>query len=187
MIYIKDNFLDKKLFKLLNKDLDDFTKVEMPGKNFWVKEPDKDFVKYVTAKLSIIENNDIENILCFFREAKQNQDNTWRIHNDSIISNQQPDRALVLYMSDNKNDSLNGTAFWEHKDYGDTFPDYETPEKFNEMLNKDAEDLTKWNLKTIIGHKPNRLISYPCEYFHSKYPNEFKNSRVVFVMFYKIK
>ena len=160
MIYIKDNFLDKELFKLLNKTLNNFTKVEMPGKNFWVKEPDKDLVKYITTKLSIIENNDIENILCFFREAKQDQDNTWRIHNDSIISNQKPDRALVLYMSDNKSKSLNGTAFW---------------------------DLSKWNLKSIIGHKPNRLISYPCEYFHSKYPNEFIDSRVVFVMFYKIK
>ena len=46
--------------------------------------------------------------------------------------------------------------------------------------------LTKWNLKSVIGYKPNRLISYPCNYFHSKYPNEFKN-RIVFVMFYKIK
>ena len=187
MIYIKDNFLDKELFKLLNKTLNNFTKVEMPGKNFWVKEPDKDLVKYITTKLSIIENNDIENILCFFREAKQDQDNTWRIHNDSIISNQKPDRALVLYMSDNKSKSLNGTAFWEHKKYGDTFPNNKSSKEFNKMLSEDAEDLSKWNLKSIIGHKPNRLISYPCEYFHSKYPNEFINSRVVFVMFYKIK
>ena len=187
MIYIKDNFLDKELFKLLNKTLNNFTKVEMPGKNFWVKEPDKDLVKYITTKLSIIENNNIENILCFFREAKQDQDNTWRIHNDSIISNQKPDRALVLYMSDNKSKSLNGTAFWEHKKYGDTFPNNKSSKEFNKMLSEDAEDLSKWNLKSIIGHKPNRLISYPCEYFHSKYPNEFINSRVVFVMFYKIK
>tara|TARA_B110000046_G_scaffold83222_1_gene91479 strand:- start:748 stop:1311 length:564 start_codon:yes stop_codon:yes gene_type:complete len=187
MIYIKDNFLDKRLFELLSPTLNEFTKVEMPGKNFWVKEPDKNFVKYVTAKLSIIENKKIENILCFFREAKQDQDNTWRIHNDSIINEQQPDRAIVLYMSENKSPLLNGTAFWEHKEYGDTFPENETTDKFNKMLNEDAEDLTKWNLKSVIGHKPNRLISYPCEYFHSKYPKEFKNSRVVFVMFYKIK
>ena len=187
MIYIKDDFLDKELFDLLNKDLNNFSKVDTPGKSFWVKEPDKDFVKYVTAKLSLIENNNVENILCFFREAKQNQDNTWRIHNDSIIDGQQPDRALVLYMSENKIDSLNGTALWEHKEYGDTFPKNASPEVFNKMLNEDAEDLTKWNVKSIIGHKPNRLISYPCHYFHSKYPNKFQDSRIVFVMFYKIK
>ena len=90
-------------------------------------------------------------------------------------------------MSDNKSKSLNGTAFWEHKKYGDTFPNNKSSKEFNKMLSEDAEDLSKWNLKSIIGHKPNRLISYPCEYFHSKYPNEFIDSRVVFVMFYKIK
>ena len=65
MIYIKDDFLDKELFDLLSKDLNNFSKVDTPGKSFWVKEPDKDFVKYVTAKLSLIENNNVENILCF--------------------------------------------------------------------------------------------------------------------------
>ena len=33
----------------------------------------------------------------FFREAKKGQDTNWRIHNDSIIDNQQPDRAIVLF------------------------------------------------------------------------------------------
>ena len=62
----------------------------------------------------------------------------------------------------------------------------DNPEEFNRLLKEEANDKSKWNLKSIIGFKPNRLISYPCEYFHSKYPNEFKGSRVVFVMFYKI-
>jgi hypothetical protein len=55
------------------------------------------------------------------------------------------------------------------------------------LLNEDANDLDLWDLRSIIGHKKNRLISYPCNYFHSKYPNEFIESRIVFVMFYKIK
>ena len=186
MIYIKDNFLDKELFELLNKNLNNFKEVKTPGKSFWVQEPDKDFIKYVVAKLSVIENCKIENILCFFREAKQNQDNDWRIHNDTIINNQQPDRAVVLYMSDSNMDSLNGTALWEHKKYGDQYNN-NSIEEFNRLLIEDANDESKWNLKTIIGSKENRLISYPCNYFHSKYPNEFINSRKVFVMFYKIK
>ena len=52
-------------------------------------------------------------------------------------------------------------------------------------LKNEANDLSRWNLRSIVGHKKNRLVSYPCSYFHSKYPNEFKQSRVVFVMFYK--
>ncbi len=184
MIYIKDNFLDKRLFELLSPTLNEFTKVEMPGKNFWVKEPDENFVKYVTAKLSIIENKKIENILCFFREAKQDQDNTWRIHNDSIINEQQPDRAIVLYMSENKSPLLNGTAFWEHENYGHTYIESDSKE-FDRMLVEDANDKSKWKLGTVIGHRNNRLLSYPCDYFHSKYPKEYKNQRVVLVMFYK--
>ena len=48
------------------------------------------------------------------------------------------------------------------------------------------ENIDAWTLKSVIGYKQNRLLSYPCEYFHSKYPKEFKQSRKVFVMFYKI-
>ena len=186
MIYIKDNFLDKELFKLLNKNLIDFKEVKTPDKSFWVIEPDENIIKYIITKISIIEKCEIENILAFFRQSKGKQDNDWRIHNDSIIEGEQPDRAIVLYMSNDNNNMLNGTAFWEHKYYGDTFLYGDDPNEYNKVLKEDSEDLTKWNLKSIIGHKPNRLISYPCNYFHSKYPNEFKN-RIVFVMFYKIK
>ena len=55
------------------------------------------------------------------------------------------------------------------------------------MLIEDANDKSKWKLNSVVGYKPNRLVSYPCNYFHSKYPNEFLNSRKVFVMFYKVK
>ena len=48
-------------------------------------------------------------------------------------------------------------------------------------------DLYKKEYLYLNFHKKNRLISYPCNYFHSKYPNEFVESRIVFVMFYKIK
>jgi hypothetical protein len=105
----------------------------------------------------------------------------------SIIENQLPDRAAVLYISPNTLSHLNGTAFWEHEKHGDTFPMTGTVEKFNDMLANDANDQSKWTLKSVIGHKENRLVSYPCNYFHSKYPNEFEESRIIFVIFYKIK
>jgi hypothetical protein len=82
--------------------------------------------------------------------------------------------------------SLNGTAFWKHKNYGEIYNGKDS-EEFDKLLKNDSNDISKWQLKSVIGHKENRLISYPCNYFHSKYPNEFINSRKVFVMFYKIK
>lgn len=185
MIYIKDDFLNQDLIDQLNNDTTSFQKVDMPGKSFWVKLPSEEFLQLVCDKISSIENCYINPILGFFREAKEGQDNDWRIHNDSIIEGQQPDRAAVLYISDSNNDGLNGTAFWEHKLYGEKLVDI-IPDKFDKLLNEDSNDLDKWILKSVVGHKKNRLISYPCNYFHSKFPNEFINSRIVFVMFYKI-
>tara|TARA_R110001606_G_C15219056_1_gene633794 strand:+ start:10 stop:570 length:561 start_codon:yes stop_codon:yes gene_type:complete len=185
MIYIIDDFLSKKTFEIVKNNKEDFKEVKTPGKSFWVKEPSLEFIAHFEDRLEKIEGQEVMNIMAFFREAKKGQDNEWRIHNDTIINNQQPDRALVFCIKSPAKE-LNGTAFWEHKKYGDTFTEPDNPEEFNRLLKEDANDKSKWNLKSIIGFKPNRLISYPCEYFHSKYPNEFKGSRVVFVMFYKI-
>ena len=184
MIYIKDNFLNKNLLDDFNSDTSDFKEVKFPEKSFWVKELTAEVVEFLCKKLSAIEGCEIQNILSFIREAKKGQDNDWRIHNDTIINNVKPDRAIVLFLSEDNNEGLNGTAFWSHKDYGDTYTGNGVDE-FNKILKEDSNDVSKWNLKSIIGHKQNRLISYPCEYFHSKYPNEFINSRRVLVMFYK--
>ena len=187
MIYIKDDFLDNNLIKLLNTNKDEFQEIKTPGKSFWVKTPSEWFINHVCNNISILEGGEkIIPILGFFREAKEGQDRDWRIHNDSIIEGQQPDRACVLFMSDCKQEGLNGTAFWEHKKHGHKLENISVEEQ-NRLLNEDANDLDLWDLKSVIGHKKNRLISYPCNYFHSKYPNEFVESRIVFVMFYKIK
>jgi len=184
MIYIKDDFLPKNLLKAILADENKYNEHQTPGKSFWVKEPSSMFIEYITDRISDIEGSKISNILCFFRQAKEHQDTDWRIHNDSIIQGEQPDRALVLFLSQDNYDGLNGTAFWKHKTYGDTYPGGSLDD-FNKLLIEDSNDISKWDLKTVIGHKTNRLISYPCEYFHSKYPNEFKKSREVMVMFYK--
>lgn len=186
MIYVKDNFLDENIIDRINKDDSDFAEVIVGEKSFWVKMSYREFDQLVANKISEIENNDVDVVFSFFREAKENQDNDWRIHNDSIINGQQPDRAAVLFISEDNHNGLNGTAFWEHKKYGDHFSENEL-EDFDRLLIEDSNNLDLWNLKTIIGHKQNRLLSYPCNYFHSKYPNEFKDSRKVYVIFYKIK
>ena len=183
MIYIVDNFLPDVLYKSLLGYCNEFSEVKYPDKSFWVKELPDNFQKYILEKLEKIEGKKLKNILCFAREAKKDQDNSWRIHNDTIIEGQQPDRALVLYVKSNE-DKLNGTAFWEHQNYGHTYIKSNT-EEFNRMLLEDANDKSKWKLNSVVGYKDNRLLSYPCDYFHSKYPNEYKDQRIVVVMFYK--
>ena len=184
MIYIKDNFLNQNLLDKFFQDDSEFSEYKTPGKSFWVRLPSKEFVEYTINKIESIEGNKIKSILAFFREAKEGQDNDWRIHNDSIISGEQPDRAIVLFMESEDSSRLNGTAFWEHKEYGEVYKG-DGCEEYNEMLDE-SENIDDWTLKSVIGYKQNRLLSYPCNYFHSKYPKEFKEPRRVFVMFYKV-
>ena len=183
MIYVKDNFLPKNLYNELVNFTDKFKEVKYPDKSFWIKELPDEFNNFIVSQLEKFEGKKIYNILSFAREAKKNQDNEWRIHNDTIINGQQPDRALVLYVKTNE-DKLNGTAFWEHENYGYTYIKSDE-EEFNRVLKEDSNDKSKWKLNSVIGYRDNRLLSYPCEYFHSKYPNEFNDQRVVVVMFYK--
>ena len=183
MIYIKDNFLPDNLYKELVTYCDEFEEVKYPTKSFWVKELPSELIQYIERSLEKLEGKNIKSILCFAREAKQGQDNSWRIHNDTIIKGEQPDRAIVLFVKANE-EKLNGTAFWEHENYGHTYIKSDA-EEFNRMLAQDANDKSKWKLNSVVGYKDNRLLSYPCNYFHSKYPNEYKDQRIVVVMFYK--
>jgi hypothetical protein len=185
-IYVIDNFLSDHLMKCFLLDDSEFVEHPMKGKSFWVRKPSEGFISYVTEKIEKIENRKITNLLSFFREAKKDQDDDWRIHNDSIILGQQPDRAIVLFMESEESDKLNGTAFWEHKIHGDVYNGHGNS-NFDEILKQESENIDSWNLKSVIGYKQNRLLSYPCRYFHSKYPKEFTNPRRVFVMFYKHK
>lgn len=187
LVYFKDNFLDNNLIDEVLSDKSDFQKVDTPGKSFWVKLPSARFLNEVRSKIEDLEQKEIEVVFSFFREAKEGQDDELRIHNDSIINEQQPDRAGVLYISEDNRNFINGTAFWKHKKYGDTFDNSSDIEEFNRLIIEDSNDIEKWELKSIIGHKKNRFLSYPCNYFHSKFPREFREPRIVFVIFYKVK
>ena len=183
MIYIQDKFLKPMIFKALLDYADNFEEIKTLGKSFWIKELPEFFPDLLARGLANIEGKDVNIIKAFIRKAEGNQDDEWRIHNDTIIEGQKPERAAVLYLESNYHE-LNGTAFWEHENYGETYIESDADE-FNRMLIEDANDKSKWKLKSVIGYKPNRLLSYPCNYFHSKYPNKFKNPRKVLVIFYK--
>lgn len=185
MIYFIDNFLSQELLDEFISDDSEFIEYPTIDKIFYVKPVSDKFNNYVIKKLEEVEGNCIENIVSFFREAKDGQDTTWRIHNDSEIFGEQPHRAIVLFMESEESEELNGTAFWEHKKYGDIYKGNST-EEYDRLLLEESENLDSWTLKSVVGYKQNRLLSYPCNYFHSKYPNEFKQPRRVFVMFYKV-
>ncbi len=192
MIYIKDNFLDQDLFSYVRDYIkkSKWKTITIGPKdsfNFDIKyiEPEQKFIKYIQAWLQVIERAEVNILRSFFRKSNNKYDTEWRIHNDSLVDGVQPDRALVFYINKNKEDNQNGTAFWNHHKHGYELKDYDI-EEFNRLLIEDSNDLSKWTLDTVVNHKENRLLSYPCNYFHSKYPDKAKN-RTVFVAFYTSK
>jgi len=190
MIYFIDDFLPSYILDETIKDLStqDYKEVKFPEKSFYVQEASHAFINYVCNILNNVEGNTIDPILSFFRVSNDMLDTNWRIHSDLKIDGQQPDRALVLYISPREINELHGTALWRHKNYGKSLPKETTNEEYDRMILKESENLDNWTLDSVIGYEQNRAISYPANYFHSKYPNKsWKSGREVFVMFYKTK
>ena len=187
MIYLKDNFLPDIILNSIEKYLVDFKEVDTGEKKFWVMDTPIEFQKWIINKISIIENKQIKDVFSFFRISTDKLDTDWRIHCDSIIQEFIPERALVLYLSKSPYKELRGTAFWEHHKYGEYLPTkYLNTDIYNDLIKNDANDLNKWKLKSVVGLNKNRLVSWPANYFHSKYPNKsWEKGRKIFVMFYK--
>tara|TARA_R100001230_G_C5623799_1_gene132775 strand:+ start:306 stop:878 length:573 start_codon:yes stop_codon:yes gene_type:complete len=190
MIYFIDDFLPD---YILQQELEvlssqDYKEVKTPGKSFYIQHASSSFMSYVCNSLSKLEGNPVNPIIGFFRVSNDMLDTDWRIHSDLNIEGQKPDRALVIYMSSRQIDDLHGTAFWQHETYGKALPNNVTNEEFDRMIIRESENLKVWTLDSVIGYNQNRAISYPANYFHSKYPNKsWKQGREVFVMFYKTK
>jgi hypothetical protein len=188
MIYFADDFLSKQWYESTVEELssNEFEEVVVGDRSFYVQPPSEAFNEIVSSKISLLEGAPVKNILSFFRVATNLLDTDWDIHSDLKINGQQPNRAIVLFMSPSQSESeLSGTAFWTHKEHGYKLSNNTSNEEYDKVLQRDSNDKDKWELNTVIGHKENRLISYPSSYFHSKYPNKsWEDGRVVFVMFY---
>lgn len=188
MINIVDDFLDEKTYNATYNRLirNEFQDVEVGDKHFWVQYSDKEFDDMILKKLSAIEGVKRECLLGFFRVATEEFDTDWRIHADSKVGDTRPERALVLYISESSKKGLHGTAFWKHKDFGHKIPEDISDEESDRLLLEESNNLDSWELHSVVGYKPNRALTYPSVYFHSKYPNTgWKEGRMVYVMFYK--
>ena len=188
MINVVDNFLDNNTHEIISFMLssNSFKEVEVGDKKFWVQYSDPDFDNLILRKLSAIDGVPRESLLAFFRVATQQFDTDWRIHADSKVGDIRPERALVLYLSPSTMEGLHGTAFWKHKNLGYEMPPYISNEESDRMLMQEANDLSNWELHSVVGYRPNRAVMYPSDYFHSKYPNVgWKEGRMVYVMFYR--
>ena len=188
MLYF-DNVLQEDTLKEVEQHIEanGFKEYDFGDKSFWACLPTSTLTELITEKVSVATQKPLDHIFSFIREATDKQDTDWRIHADSIIFGQQPLYAAVLYISDKPEDVLNGTAFWTHKEYGKGLVNPEN-KVYDDLLSKDANDKSKWELDEIVSFKKNRLLIYPATRFHSAYPNKaWGDGRIVMASFFKSK
>lgn len=130
----------------------------------------------------------------FFRLGIGN-DVTNYIHADSCES----DWAAVWYLTEAPKGVVAGTALWRHKETGlEETPDAKwltdnnmTAEHLSEILIRDNQDESKWEMVGLIGQKYNRIAFYKTKKFHSRFPKDawgssVKDGRVCWVSFFHL-
>lgn len=178
-----DNFLPEESFKNLQKycETNDFKIVDAGGKLFSVLETPEFIINF-------LKEDDYNLILTFLREAHDGFDDQLRIHADNIIMGKKTALAKVLYVNNPDTVSKNGTAFWKHHKHGNFLPEDVSNEEFDRLIIEDSNNIELWDKTALVESKPNRLLTYNSNQFHSKYPaNIEKGKRIVLVAFYSKK
>lgn len=137
--------------------------------------------------LSIHLGREIKPKLEYFRLGTKEDSATTYIHADSGCAK----NAAVWYLSEPPEDVVAGTAFWKHRASGrDQLSDADrTDEALLASLDADGADELKWVMTGLCGQKMNRLVTYPTNIFHSRYPqnawgNDASDGRIVFTCFF---
>ncbi len=123
----------------------------------------------------------------FFRIGTKEDAPTTYIHADSGEAK----NAAVWYLSEPPEGMVAGTAFWKHRETGK----WELTEEDRKdaallaKLDADGADESKWIMTGLAGQKFNRLVTYPTNIFHSRYPkdawgNDATDGRITFACFY---
>jgi len=193
--FILDNVLKREEFLEYQSYLQNvatYQMIEADGnKKFYITTVPYGLQEKITLALEKARNAKIKVILPAVRKATQYLDTNWGIHSDLYVGTEEsPQYAAVFYISQNEND-LNGTALWRHKELGYRMSRNLPKDKVMELSDRDYNDIDKWELSSVVGGIENRLVSYPAEYFHSKFPSKAwgatqKDCRIVFVLFYSV-
>lgn len=123
----------------------------------------------------------------YFRLGTKEDTSTTYIHVDSGCGR----HAAVWYLSEPPAGVVAGTAFWRHRETGKDFVTTEDRQDVELLakLNADGQDESKWIMSGLCGQKFNRLVIYPTDVFHSRYPQDAwgtgpEDGRIVFTTFF---
>lgn len=143
-----------------------------------------EWTRHLHDRLEIALGGRAEVQLSFLRYSTAADDTPHWIHAD----NGEAEYAVVFYLSP-PGEGLEGTAFWHHRelDADEVAPDV-SPEEVAQ-LTADAHGSKPWRMAGLAQQQFNRLITYPCRLFHSRYPqrsagHDLPTGRLIWVAFY---
>jgi hypothetical protein len=107
--------------------------------------------------------------LSFFRLTLAGQHHPTFIHCDRSVGTEW---AAVYYLTPPEH-CQGGTAFWQHRSTGLERLPVDSDAGTLALLGRDGQDQSAWNLVGLVGMKWNRLVLYPGDLFHSRFPKNF--------------
>lgn len=137
--------------------------------------------------LSLHLGRHVKPALEYFRLGTKEDSATTYIHADSGCAK----NAAVWYLSEPPKGVVAGTAFWKHRETGKEL--LAEADRSNAALlaalDADGADESKWTMTGLCGQKFNRLVTYPTNIFHSRYPQDAwgsgpEDGRIVFTCFF---
>lgn len=134
--------------------------------------------------------------LSFFRMGLRQHKPEVYIHSDTSVGAQ---FAAVYYLTP-ANACIGGTAFWTHREtmasrqptIEDTQGRGDVLSELFEVYNRDTNDESKWDMDGLVPMKWNRMILYPGDLFHSRFPKDYVAEtndlgRLIWVCFFDTK
>lgn len=187
-IMIVDNFLENPMVVRNNAIQEGFKDLPFQGSIYHTVN-----VNIPTEVIDGIEKvyaRPIQMHVAAFRQGKKNSP----IHNLVHADNSCAKMAAVLYLN-KPEDCIGGTAFWTHKKTGWTrmpsMVDLQEAGYTLETFSEDWHKADEWELTSLCEMVFNRIVFYPTDLFHSRYPfsgfgNNDVNARLVACMFFDV-
>ena len=159
------------------------------GDSFHVARIPSDVAEVIMSSVVSIMGVPIDMEFLVARLSTDTIDSDVRIHTDFGMGTT---HACVWYGTDPPEEPVSsyagyGTAFFDHHVHGIRFRGEK--DEHDRLLREDAGDLQKFNFQSLVPMKENRLVVYPSDLFHSRYPFEGwgtsqQDGRVVIVGFF---
>ena len=194
MITIKDNFLGEKESLQARADAieNGFKPEKGPDGGTYegvAKEPkiyERPVFKSALASLYKVKEDEINIAFGCFRRDMQGMFTHSYAHADAIHAS----HAGLLYLTPFEYTS-GGTGFYRHIPSGlMQHPEGLSPEQ-DTYLTRDWMIKNKWEMHTFTHMVFDRFVTYPCSYYHNRFPMEGfgdtdENSRLVYVVFFDL-